>query len=371
MRTLHVMSHAPDTAGEDLKALAELPVKPAAARKSPYIAGPWFDWLLFLLPPVLALVAGALISDSWLVQSKFRLAGVKVTVAGVVLGVLINAHLVAVFFRSHGNPSIFKLYPVRFIAVPLLLYAAMMSSLWVLVAATVLTVFWDVYHSALQTFGLARIYDRNHGNDPAAGRTLDLVLNHLLYAGPILGGATMLAHFKRFELFEDVESVFFTQIPAFMKTNHRYFTWGVVAVGTLFLIVYVLVYIRLYRRGYKISFLKVYLLASTGLCSIYTWGFNSWGQAFFIMNVFHAVQYLGLVWHAERKVLLQRLRLDKARAGGLIAAFLFLGAVTGYGVVAHMIATEEILWLWCITQVVALMHFWYDGFIWSVTKKQV
>lgn len=340
-------------------------------RKSPYIAGPVFDWLLFLLPPVLALGAGIVISDTWLVQSRIPLAGVKVSVASIALGVLINAHLVAVFFRSHGNPSIFKLYPVRFIAVPIVLYVAMMSSLWVLVAATVLTVFWDVYHSGLQTFGLGRIYDRNHGNDPNAGRTLDLLLNHLFYAGPILGGATMLAHFKRFELFEDVESVFFTQIPAFMKTNHRYFTWGVIAVGTAFLLVYVLAYIRLWRRGHKISVLKVYLLASTELCSIYTWGFNSWGQAFFIMNVFHAVQYLGLVWHAERKLLLKRLRLDKARAGGIIAAFLFLTAVTGYGIVAHVVATEDIVWLWCITQVVALMHFWYDGFIWSVTKKQV
>jgi hypothetical protein len=340
-------------------------------QKSPYIAGPLYDWLLFLLPPVLALGAGLLISDTWLVRPKVLLAGASVSVASVGLGVLINAHLVAVFFRSHANPSIFKLYPIRFIAVPIVLYVAMITSLWVLVAATVLTVFWDVYHSALQTFGIARIYDRNHGNDPNAGRTLDLLLNHILYAGPILGGATMLAHFKRLELFEDVDAVFFTQIPAFMKTNHRYLTWGVVAAGTLFLVVYVLGYVRLYRRGHKISFLKVYLLASTGLCSIYTWGFNPWGQAFFIMNVFHAVQYLGLVWHAERKLLLERLRLHKARAGALIAAILFLGAVLGYGVVAHVVATEDVLWLWCITQVVALMHFWYDGFIWSVKKSQV
>ena len=135
--------------------------------------------------------------------------------------------------------------------------------------------------------------------------------------------------------------------------------------------IYVIGYIRLSRRGYKISFLKVYLLASTGLCSIYTWGFNPWGQAFFIMNVFHAVQYLGLVWHTERKLLLKNLRLDKARAGGIIAAVLFLSAVLGYGVVAHVVATEDLVWLWCITQVVALMHFWYDGFIWSVKKSQV
>ncbi len=96
----------------------------------------------------------------------------------------------AVFFRSHLNPTIFKRHPFRFIAAPLLLYGAMMLSVEVMIIATVLVVFWDVYHSGLQTFGLARIYDRNCGNDPAVGRRLDYWLNHLLYAGPILGGAS-------------------------------------------------------------------------------------------------------------------------------------------------------------------------------------
>ena len=51
------------------------------------------------------------------------------------------------------------------------------------------------------------------------------------------------------------------------------------------------------RQGYRVSMQKVWLLASTALCSIYTWGFDSFGQAFFIMNFFHAWQYFALVWH--------------------------------------------------------------------------
>jgi hypothetical protein len=56
---------------------------------------------------------------------------------------------------------------------------------------SVLATFWDVYHSALQTFGFARIYDRKAGNDPMVGRRLDWHLNQLLYAGrraPSTGG---------------------------------------------------------------------------------------------------------------------------------------------------------------------------------------
>lgn len=346
---------------------------PGGAReraRSPYIAGPVYDWAFFLLPPVLALGLGIVVSGTWLGSEKFSFAGKQVTILSLLLGTFINAHLVAVFFRSHGNPSLFRSYPLRFIAAPVLLYAAMMTSMWALIGVTVLAVFWDVYHSAMQTFGLARIYDRNHGNDPVAGRRLDFLLNQLLYVGPIIGGATMLAHFNKLKLFEEAGTKFFNAIPAFMKTNQRYFTWALLAAGTLFLIYYVLAYWSLYKRGYKISFLKVYLLASTGLCSIYTWGFNSWGEAFFIMNMFHAVQYLGLVWWSEGRSLRGLMRLERAKIGGAVALALFLLSSFAYGCWAEVVDQDNDA-LWCITQVVAIMHFWYDGFIWSVRKQQI
>ncbi|MCC6559163.1 MAG: hypothetical protein IT372_40070 [Polyangiaceae bacterium] len=353
------MSSSPETA----------PPAPAV-RRSPYIAGPLYDWVFFLLPPVLSLAAGALISGTRFSDRRVWIGDHRTTGAALMIGVITHAHLGAVFFRSHANPGIFRLHPLRFTVAPLLLLAAMMSSEWVLVSVTVLVVFWDVYHSGLQTFGLARIYDRNRGNDPAAGRRLDLWLNHLLYAGPILGGATMLAHVRKLEIFEEVGATFFAAVPALMQSHQRWLTWALLAGGTVFLAYYVIAYRRLMRRGYRVSWLKVYLLASTGLCSIYTWGFNSWGEAFFIMNLFHAVQYLGLVWWSEGKHLRRRLRIEGLRLGGPIAGAAFLGLVLAYGYWAE-IQEEDALPFWCITQVVAVMHFWYDGFIWSVTRRQI
>ena len=40
------------------------------------------------------------------------------TLVGFFSGTMIHAHLVAVVFRSHGNPAIRKLYPIRFFVVP-------------------------------------------------------------------------------------------------------------------------------------------------------------------------------------------------------------------------------------------------------------
>src|SRR5690606_25506750 len=173
---------------------------------------------------------------------------------------------------------------------------------WLAVASTVVATFWDVWHSGAQTFGFARIYERNHGTPPELGRKLDFWLQQILYAGPILAGATLMDHVRSFGSFETVGDVFFSAVPARVESNARYLTYGVLAVGTALVIAYVITYWRLAQRGdWKPPWLKIWLVASTGFVSIYTWGFNTWGQAFLIMNLFHGVQYLALVWAMEGK----------------------------------------------------------------------
>ena len=240
------------------------------AKTSKYIVSPGYDWCFFLGAPMLALCIGISISNTALTNQTHLFWGREVTWSSLLLGTMVHAHLVIVFFRSHGNPHIFRNYPLRFLLVPVLLYAVMMLSPWVLIAASVLTTFWDVYHSSLQTFGFARLYDRQHGNDPSVGRRLDWWLNLLLYAGPIFAGATMMAHvqdFAKFERFEDAGSVFFAAVPVFMARHQPDCSWVILVAGSAFLAYYLFAYRRLYKQGYRVSFLKVYLLISTAFCS--------------------------------------------------------------------------------------------------------
>jgi hypothetical protein len=343
---------------------------PARAGGSSWIAGPVYDVLLFLLPPLLALAAGGLLAGTSFQEDPFVLWNQRVSGTLLVLGILVHAHLFAVVFRSHANPAIFRRHPLRFALVPVLLFAGIVSSTWVLVLASVLATFWDVYHSGAQTFGFARIYDRKRGNDAEAGRRLDFWLNQLLYAGPILAGVTMLDHFDDFGRFERVGSAFLTSVPAHMEGHQRTLTFAVLGLGAAFLCFYVISYARLARRGYRVSWQKVYLLASTGVVSVYAWGFNPWGQAFVIMNLFHAVQYLGIVWWAEKGTLKRLFRVQGHPLGGAVALGLFLALVTAYGVFAQSV-DGGVEWVWAITLVVSLMHFWYDGFVWSVRREQV
>lgn len=133
-----------------------------------------------MLAPVWALALGLALGLTPLARWKVAAFGLRGSPVDAFLGSFIMAHLVIVFFRSHANAEVRSLHPVRFWIVPPALLLLLVISGPARAAAAALAVWWDVYHSSLQTFGLGRIFDRKAGNDPEAGRSLDLILNLLL-----------------------------------------------------------------------------------------------------------------------------------------------------------------------------------------------
>lgn len=338
----------------------------AASGRGPFIAGPVYDLLFFIGSPLLALAVGIAVAGSSLETTDVEWWGHSGTPASIFIGSFIMAHLGLVFFRSHANTAIFRTYPLRFTLAPIALFTGICLSDWVLVCTSVIATWWDVYHSSLQTFGLGRIYDMRAGNDPTVGRRLDYLFNLLLYAGPILAGATLFDHVDDFEEFDRVDATFFTAIPAQVQGITGMLTWGVVGIAVPFLAYYVLSFASYRRRGYQVSMPKVALYAITGLCSIVCWGFNSFGEAFFIMNFFHALQYFALVWWMERDNLTRLFRVRR-RAIALVIMVTFAAA---YGIWAEMMDPDT-RWAFALVSVVSIMHFWYDAFIWSVRRAQV
>ncbi len=338
--------------------------------KTAYIVSPSYDGVFFIFSPLIALFLGVVGSYTALGTYKFYHHQKLESWMDIIYGVITMAHLVIVFFRSHGDPQIFRLYPRRFIWAPIILLGSMLVSSWMLVFVFIVSVWWDVYHSSLQTFGLGRMYDSRMGNDLQMGRRLDRMLNLLLYAGPILAGISLADHVVHFKKFEAVGSAFFTVIPAYANDHQRYLTYAVLGFGSLFLIYYFYSYWQMSKHGYKISRPKVYLLICTGLCSIYTWGFNSFGQAFFIMNLFHAVQYFAIIWWAENKTMTKLFHFTDFAISKQATFGSFIALALAYGIWAHTYATMS-HWGYSILLTVSIMHFWYDGFIWSVQKKQI
>ena len=343
--------------------------------RSGYLAGPVQDWVFLIAAPLVGIAVYLPFELHPVMQQPFPSGGYfGQTLAHGFISAVIFAHLFLVFFRSHLNREIFRLYPARFVVAPVLLLAAMLTNEWALVALTVLSVWWDVYHSAMQTFGIGRIYDLRQGNDLEVGRRLDRIWNVLFYAGPILGGAALVPHVNIFYEFAAVEATFFTQVPAHAQGHARELTWAVLGFGVPFSVYYVYRYWEFHREGYRVSFQKVALYVILGLVSITCWGFNTFGEAFFVMNFFHALQYFFIVWHTEGSNVTRTFGLERVPLGRYLALALFVAVAASFGVWATGVWTglrPSSTTFASIIILVSILHFWYDGFIWSVRRGQV
>ena len=188
------------------------------------------------------------------------------------------------------------------------------------VAASVLTVWWDVYHSSLQTFGLGRIYDRRAGNDVDARAAL-------------------------------------ARQPELRTV--------LVPLGLTFLVGYLFGYQRLARTGYVVPVPKLVLYSVTAFVSITCWGFGSFAEAFLVMNAFHALQYFAIVWWSEKRTIMDFFSCPRYLALGIL-----LASGLGYGYLRAGTPEDYVPFI-ALSNVVSLMHFWYDGFVWSVRKGDV
>ena len=349
-----------------------VPINSGKISNGGFIVSKWYDIIWFIGAPSLALLVAVIFLNSSLTEITITTQSDRgFGVIDIFIGTFIMSHLFIVFFRSHGNSNIFALHPVRFVAIPILLIVSMTYSIWILVTVSVIAIWWDVYHSAQQTFGLGRIYDMRIGNDAQAGRRLDHLLNTIIYLGPILAGASLMDHVYYFQEFQmlGVQSIG-TDLPSYIFNHRSALTKIVLVIGIPFILYYLYAYWQLYKQGYVFSINKVILMATTAFVSIFCWGFNTFGEAYFVMNFFHAWQYFAIVWAFEKKNITQLFGLSGVKNGQYFGLFIFVFIAIAYGLWAT-IHNNHTQFIHSLILTVSILHFWYDGFIWSVRKKQV
>ena len=341
------------------------------AAPSGYIASNAYDIAFFILAPAIALaISLAVAPATWPFELTRALGFVDARIV-IFLGVWNAAHLAAVVFRSHANPVIFARHRARFVFAPPALFLAFLSSDWLLAVGFVIAALWDVYHSGMQTFGLGRIYDARLGNPPETGRRLDFWLNHVIYAGPILGGLSLITTLDDLHLFTPLGWDLPVRMLGVIESSQDWIRAAVIATGTLFLLYYVYAYRRLAATGYRVSSQKVALLVATASTSIYAWGFLPPLQAFFVANFFHPLQYFALLWCTEQRNLRGLLRLSRIGSGRALTLIGFLCSLVVLGCCYAAGERSDLRWGLSAVLVVSLMHFWYDGFIWSVRRREV
>ena len=329
------------------------------------IGGASLDAIFFWGAPLVALAFVCLWSSVALVLPERIGHGAVSLLAGAV-AVLTFAHLIAVVPRAYFNREVFADHRTRLTIVPVVLVGGFLLSPALLLLGGLTAIFWDVHHTAMQNFGLGRIYDMKAGNNALTLRRMDLVLNWALYVGPLAAGASLLSHFAGFGQLRTIDLATLAEAPGVLQRHEGLIrdlaiaAWLAVGAGA------VLAYRSAMRRGYRLPAHKAALIASTGFVSIAAWGFTPPFMAFAIVNLFHAMQYFAIVWLKEGGRITERLRLAPGRR---IALPLFLALCAAFGL-AYFAANSFKLFLAPFIAC-SLLHFWYDSFVWSVRKKQV
>ena len=192
-----------------------------------------------------------------------------------------------------------------------------------------------------------------------------------LYIAPILAGPSL---HKTLENLEDFSGVGWHEPSSWLAAIVQYqgpLALLVTTAGVLFTVYYVATYRRLVRDGYRISRQKIAFLFSMGFTSILAWGFLPALEAFFVANLFHNLQYFGIVWWAEKKNIRRVFGLSRLRGGQLVALAAYLGILLLLAIGCETGTRAQIHWALALGIVVTLMHFWYDGFIWSVRRREI
>ena len=114
-----------------------------ASTPSEFIASRGYDYLFFILSPVLALLVAELIDGlDWPFEPTEFLGGTQTRIT-FFIAIWTYAHVFAVVFRSYGNPVVFGHYRRRLLVFPPVAMASLMVSDWLFTATIVLISVWD------------------------------------------------------------------------------------------------------------------------------------------------------------------------------------------------------------------------------------
>jgi tetratricopeptide (TPR) repeat protein len=273
--------------------------------------------------------------------------------------------------RAYGDRALFQRFRWRFICAPIFLVVVCAAfSLWDLKGIVLVAFVWGVWHGMMQTYGFCRIYDAKVGSFAELTRRLDFALCAIWF-----GTAVLLSPQRMTDTLESYYSAGGPFIPpALLHGAQQGLLLLALAVSAVFLANYVWAW----SSGRRPSPVKLVLLVT----SISFWWYCNnivasvlVGIALF--EVFHDVQYLSLVWIYNRK----RVESDSSiggfmrfvfrRSGALVGVY--VGLVLAYGGLSlskSYVGIEAVKRI--LTGVVtasALLHFYYDGFIWKVREK--
>jgi tetratricopeptide (TPR) repeat protein len=335
---------------------------PAAGRKSSlWILDSWRDLILYVCTPLLLVPIFVGAQGIWAAEDIYLFVAA--------FGAM--GHHLPGMIRAYGDRALFQRFRWRFICAPIFLVVVCAAfSLWDLKGIVLVAFIWGVWHGMMQTYGFCRIYDAKVGSFAEITRRLDFALCGIWFTTAVFLSPQRMT--DTLETYYSAGGPFVP--PALLRAGQQ----GLLALALLVSAIFLANFIWMWSSGKRPSPVKLVLLVT----SISFWCYCNnivasvlVGVALF--EVFHDVQYLSLVWIYNRK----RVESDRSiggfmrfvfrRSGALVG--LYIGLIFAYGALGYYKSSIGIdVVKRILTGVVtasALLHFYYDGFIWKVREK--
>jgi hypothetical protein len=218
---------------------------------------------------------------------------------------------------------------------------------------------WQSYHYLRQIYGVGCLYGRQKECDEKS-RKLRFWGYHLVFPALILG--------RWDTIYQVWGGQTYTFIPVDFSANLMRFMWIIAAIGFYLAMINELRLMIKNKRDYRLLGMINYIVS----LAIHTFGFvlvAYYQRGFFAVTIFHAVQYLALVWITERRKAESDgkkwvLKTPNIVGFGMFWLFLF---VLGYGFDHNVTTILSSYWAQATTILliaVSAHHYTIDGFLW-------
>jgi hypothetical protein len=342
----------------------------AAVFQPAYIVDRRQDYLWFLSLPFAA-VGFAFLSQHYLPGAAL---------AAIALWVTVPHHFVT-WLRVYGSPSEFAQFRERFVLGPVLLVLfAYLLIRYAPLSLVLIVTLWDHQHSLMQQYGFARVYDFKARTGAPSTARFDLGFNWVFFVNMLIVSPLFSVIWVRM-----LHEWHFPVSAQAVQVVHQV-SW---TITVLYGIAYLGHALWCLRRGYALNPLKYAFLFS----SYFLWYFTSFTTSYLLVyavahRIMHGAQYMVMVYYYNRhkvertggdSTLLRYL----ARPGN-VRAFLLLCAA--YALLFHALTEGHVrdfgfglvgfntnfdLFSYSLLSSFALIHYYYDAFIWKVRKREV
>ena len=326
------------------------------------------DSLFFIGMPLLSLLVLQFASNYF---SSFD-------IALFVLAFFAVGHHLPGLMRAYGERELFDRYKARFIISPIVIIACVGWSVFNgHLGFFILLALWDMWHFFMQHYGFMRIYEvKRHKPSRLSGR-LDWLLTATWFTYIVVASPHYLVNFMErchrygFGLYSWIN-------PDYLQDLRQWMLVLAIAIS----IVYLAHLVRSSLQKQPIVWPKLAISLTTFLTVYYAYiVLDDVILGYAMTALAHDIQYFAIVWIYNHGVLKRSERLGASFyrylfADGRFRIILFyLVLILLYGGVETMARATENYLIYDLVKVLiattAFMHYYYDGFMWKVRKKEI